>query len=43
MTAPAYFTTAKTFHWLTAALIFAVIPLGFVANDAPFATDAEIV
>ena len=42
MTTPAYSRTTKTFHWLTAALIFAIIPLGFVTNDAPFATDAEI-
>ncbi len=28
-----YGSVTKTFHWLTALLIFAVIPLGLVAND----------
>lgn len=28
-----YGSVAKTFHWLTALLIIAVIPLGLVAND----------
>tara|TARA_R110002051_G_scaffold14460_4_gene46828 strand:+ start:2064 stop:3245 length:1182 start_codon:yes stop_codon:yes gene_type:complete len=37
-----YSATTKTFHWLTAILILATVPLGLVANDAPFSTDAEI-
>lgn len=28
-----YGSVAKTFHWLTAILIFTVVPLGIVAND----------
>ncbi|WP_377186924.1 cytochrome b/b6 domain-containing protein [Ruegeria meonggei] len=28
-----YGTVTKTFHWLTALLIFTVLPLGWIAND----------
>uniref|UniRef100_UPI0040486FE4 cytochrome b/b6 domain-containing protein n=1 Tax=Yoonia sp. TaxID=2212373 RepID=UPI0040486FE4 len=42
MTTPAYSRTTRAFHWLTAVLLLAIIPLGPVANDAPFGTDAEI-
>lgn len=37
-----YGTLSKTFHWLTVLLIFTVIPLGIIAHDANFATDAEL-
>ena len=42
MTTTAYSRTTRAFHWLTAVLLLAIIPLGLVANDAPFGTDAEI-
>ncbi|MAC81234.1 MAG: cytochrome [Rhodobacteraceae bacterium] len=32
-TARSYGSVAKTFHWLTAILIFAAFPLGLIAND----------
>ena len=37
-----YGTITKTFHWLMALLIFTLIPLGWYANQLPFATDAEL-
>jgi len=37
-----YGSVAKTFHWVTALLIFTVIPLGIVANGLPFETSAEL-
>ncbi|MEL6168238.1 MAG: cytochrome b/b6 domain-containing protein [Pseudomonadota bacterium] len=37
-----YGGVAKTFHWLTALLILTAIPLGVVANQLPFETDAEL-
>lgn len=37
-----YGTVTKSFHWLTALLILAIIPLGVVANDAPYTTNAEL-
>ncbi len=41
--APAnYDTTAKAFHWVTALLIFAIIPLGLIANKLPYDTSAEL-
>jgi cytochrome b561/polyisoprenoid-binding protein YceI len=42
MTATAYTTRTKVFHWLTALLIIAIIPLGIVANKLPTDTDAEV-
>jgi len=38
----AYGGITKIFHWLTALLMFTVIPLGVVANQLPFDTDAEL-
>ena len=32
----------KIFHWLTALLILSMIPLGMIAKDMPFGTDAEL-
>ena len=32
----------KTFHWLTALLILTLIPLGWIANELPYDTDAEL-
>lgn len=37
-----YGEVTKVFHWLTAALIIAIIPLGLIANGAPFATSEEL-
>jgi len=37
-----YGSVTKTFHWLTALLIFTVIPLGIVANDLPFDTSEQL-
>ncbi|WP_439155772.1 cytochrome b/b6 domain-containing protein [Yoonia sp.] len=37
-----YGTVTKTFHWLTALLIIAVIPLGVVANQLPYDTNAQL-
>lgn len=37
-----YGGVAKTFHWLTALLILTLIVLGLVAEDLPYATDAEL-
>lgn len=37
-----YSTVTKTFHWLTALLIIAIIPLGVIANDAPLETSAQL-
>lgn len=42
MSARTYSTTTRTFHWLTAVLIIAIIPLGLTANRLPFDTDAQI-
>lgn len=28
-----YGSVAKTFHWLTALLIFSAFPLGYIANE----------
>ncbi|WP_458790272.1 cytochrome b/b6 domain-containing protein [Yoonia sp. MH D7] len=42
MTPTTYSTTTKAFHWLTALLILAIIPLGLIANKLPVSTDAEI-
>lgn len=49
-TSTSYGSTAKSFHWLTALLIFSVLPLGLVANNMAEAikdptiatTDADI-
>lgn len=37
-----YGGVTKVFHWLTALLMFTVIPLGVVANNLPFDTDAQL-
>lgn len=37
-----YGGVAKTFHWLTALLIFAVVPVGIVANDMSFETSEQL-
>ncbi|MFP7672822.1 cytochrome b/b6 domain-containing protein [Marivita sp. S0852] len=37
-----YGAVAKTFHWLTALGIAAVIPLGIIANDMPYDTAAQL-
>ncbi|MDD9716565.1 cytochrome b/b6 domain-containing protein [Dinoroseobacter sp. PD6] len=37
-----YGSVSKTLHWLTVALILALIPLGIIANDMPFATGEEL-
>ncbi len=37
-----YGGVAKSFHWLMALLILTLIPLGWYANELPFATDAEL-
>ncbi len=42
MTSTAYSTTTKTFHWLTALLIIAIIPLGVIAGRLPIDTDAQV-
>lgn len=40
-TAANYGLIARSFHWLMALLILTMIPLGKIANTAPFSTDAE--
>lgn len=37
-----YGTVAKTFHWLTALGILAVIPLGLIASDLPYDTAEDL-
>jgi len=37
-----YGAVTKTFHWLTAVLIVAVIPLGVLADGAPYDTNADL-
>jgi cytochrome b561/polyisoprenoid-binding protein YceI len=37
-----YTPTAKALHWLTAALILALIPLGIIANDMPYDTSEQL-
>lgn len=37
-----YGSVTKTFHWLTALLILTAIPLGVIANWAPFETSEEL-
>jgi cytochrome b561/polyisoprenoid-binding protein YceI len=37
-----YGSITKTFHWLTAALILAIIPLGAIANKLPYETNAQL-
>lgn len=37
-----YGGVSKTFHWVTALLIFTVIPVGFIANDLPFDTSEQL-
>jgi cytochrome b561/polyisoprenoid-binding protein YceI len=38
----AYGAVTKSFHWATAALIFAAIPLGFYANTLPYGSGDEL-
>ncbi len=40
--ATTYGTVTKTFHWLTAALILAIIPLGVIANGLPYDTNEQL-
>lgn len=42
MTTTAYSTQTKVFHWLTALLIIAIIPLGIIAGRLPIDTDAQV-
>jgi len=37
-----YGSVAKTFHWLTALLILAIIPLGVIAHGMPIDTSEEL-
>ncbi|MEM6887173.1 MAG: cytochrome b/b6 domain-containing protein [Pseudomonadota bacterium] len=37
-----YGAVSKSFHWITALLIFALIPLGIIANGLPFETSDEL-
>lgn len=37
-----YGNVAKTFHWLTALLIFTLIPLGIIANKLPYETSEQL-
>lgn len=41
-TAQSYGSVAKWFHWTTAFLIIAIIPLGLIANGLPYETDAQL-
>ncbi len=41
-TSAQYGAVAKTFHWLTAFGILAVIPLGIIANDMPYDTAEQL-
>jgi len=38
----AFAPITKVFHWLTALLILIIIPLGVIANGAPFETSEEL-
>ena len=37
-----YGAVTKSFHWLTALLIFSLIPLGIIANDMPYDTSEQL-
>lgn len=37
-----YGSVTKTFHWITALLILALIPLGIIANDLPYDTSEAL-
>ncbi|MFY9209579.1 MAG: cytochrome b/b6 domain-containing protein [Aestuariivita sp.] len=37
-----YGSVTKTFHWLTALLIFTAIPLGWYANELPYDTSDQL-
>ena len=37
-----YGTVTKIFHWLTAALILAIIPLGLIASDMAYDTNEQL-
>ena len=41
-TSSRYGSVSRSLHWLTAILIIGMIPLGIIANDAPFTNDAEL-
>lgn len=42
LTPNAYGTVTKTFHWLTALLLFTIIPLGVIANQLPYETNEQL-
>ena len=37
-----YGSVAKTFHWLTALLIFSALAVGFIAHNAPYEDSAQL-
>ena len=37
-----YGTITKTFHWLTALLILTIVPLGVIAYNLPYETNAQL-
>lgn len=37
-----YGSVAKVFHWTTALLIIGLIPIGIIANQLPYDTDAQL-
>ncbi|MDC0738502.1 cytochrome b/b6 domain-containing protein [Cognatishimia sp. SS12] len=41
-TARHYGAITKAFHWLTALLIFATFPIGYIAHQAPMETGSEL-
>jgi cytochrome b561/polyisoprenoid-binding protein YceI len=41
-TAQSYGSVTKLLHWLTALLILMIAPLGMIAHDLPYGTDAEL-
>ena len=41
-TSERYGGVTKTFHWVTALLIFTLIPTGWFANQLPYETDAQL-
>ena len=41
-TTTTYGAVTKTCHWLTALLIFTVIPLGIIAHDLPYETSEQL-
>ncbi len=41
-TTQSYGSVAKVFHWATALLILLIIPLGLIAHQLPYETDAQL-